>query len=65
MNGSEQPKKYWLLPGFLFSLVLSAVFLYCFPQPNLIYVNEYGRVGWSFTAVASALGVSRQSGAAR
>src|ERR1700730_248502 len=36
MNGSEQPKKYWLLPGLLLSLVLSAVYLYCFPQPTLI-----------------------------
>ena len=38
MNGSEQPKTYWLLQGFLLSLLLSAGYLYCFPQPNLIYV---------------------------
>jgi tetratricopeptide (TPR) repeat protein len=38
MNRSEQPKKYWLLQGSFLSLLLSAGYLYCFPQPNLIYV---------------------------
>jgi Flp pilus assembly protein TadD len=38
MDGSEQPKKDWLLQGFLLSLLLSAGYLYCFPQPSLVYV---------------------------
>src|ERR1700756_3828406 len=38
MNGSEQPKTYWLLQSLFLSLFLSAGYLYCFPHPSLFYV---------------------------
>jgi tetratricopeptide (TPR) repeat protein len=38
MNGSEPPKSYRLLPALLSSMLLSASYLYSFPQTNLPYV---------------------------
>jgi len=85
MNGCEQPKSYWLIQSSLLGLLLSAAYLYSFPQPNIAYVmavlfhtvvgviaavalvwhlprmlrhaNNYARVGWLLTTVASLLGL--------